>query len=78
MNGKKGTKEKGEKDQRRMESKGKGKFHRLSTWRFIPEGNDVSRVLIHLSSLIFRRHGSRLGGRSITMIAMSDSDLPRY
>ena len=65
---------KGKKDQRCMESKGKGKFHGLWTWMFIAEGNDVSRVLIHLPSLIFRRHGSWLGGRSITMISMSCSE----
>ena len=62
------------KGQRCTEVKGRADFHRLSTWRFIPEGNDVSRVLIHLLPLIFCRHGSRLGGRSITMIARSDSE----
>ena len=69
-----GKKKRKKGDQRYVESEGKGRFYRLSTRRFIPEGNDVSRVLIHLPSLIFHRHGSRLGGRSITMIATSDSE----
>lgn len=59
-------------------SKGEGeqRFHRLSTLRFIPEGDEVSRVLIHLPSLTFRRHGSRLGDRSITMTIMSVTECP--
>ena len=53
--------------------KRKVNFLRLSTRRFIPEGNEVSRVLIHLPSFIFRRHGSQLGDNLITMTDMSDS-----
>ena len=52
----------------------KDKFRRLFTWRFIPKGNKVSRVLIYLSSFNVHRHGSWLEGCSITMIVMSDSE----
>ena len=44
-----------------MEGKVRQRFHRLSTRRFIPEGDKVARVLIHLLSFTFRRHGSQLG-----------------
>ena len=37
-----------------------GRFYRLSTRRFIPEGDNVSRVFINLPSFTFCRHGSRL------------------
>ena len=60
--------------QRCAEDKQKGRFYRLSTWRFIPEGDEVSRVLIHLPSFTFRTHGSRLVDSSITMTIMSDSE----
>ena len=50
-----------------------GRFHRLSTLRFIPTGDEVLRVLIHLPSLVFRRHASWLRASSITMTAMSHS-----
>ena len=49
------------------------RYHRLSTLRFIPEGDEVPRVLIHLLSRILRKHASRLRASSITMTAMSDS-----
>ena len=48
------------------------RFHRLTAQRFIPEGDKVSRGMIHLPSFIFRRHGSRLGDSSITMTIMSE------
>ena len=59
-------------------SKGEGgqRFHRLSTLRFIPEGDEVSMVLIHLPSLTFHRHGSRLGDRSNTMTVMFVTKCP--
>ena len=50
-----------------------GRFYRLSTQRFIPTGDEVPRVLIHLPSCVFRRHASRLRASSITMTPMSDS-----
>ena len=56
------------------EGEGRQRFHRLSTQRIIPEGNKVSRVLIHLSSFTFRRHGSRLGDNLITMTVMSATE----
>ena len=50
------------------------KFHRLSTRTLILEGNEVSRVLIHLPSFTIRRHGLRLVDSSITMTVMSDTE----
>ena len=47
------------------------RHHRLSTLRFIPEGNKVPRILIHLLSQILCRHGSWLETKSITMTVMS-------
>ena len=49
------------------------KAHKRSVQRFIPEGDKVSRVLIHLPSFTFRRHGSWLGDSSVTMIVMSNT-----
>ena len=47
-----------EKGQRCMESKRKSRFHSLSTKRFIPERNDVSRVTWrHTDSRVARRSG---------------------
>ena len=60
--------------QRCAEDKQKGRFYRLSTRRFIPEGNKVSKVLIHLPSFTFRRHGSQLVDSSIIMTVMSNSE----
>ena len=60
--------------QRCVEDKKKCRFYRLSTRRFIPEGNEVSKVLIDLPSFTFHRYGSRLVDSSITMIIMSDSE----
>ena len=57
-----------------MEGEEKIRFHRLSTGRFIPEGNEVSRVLIHLPSFTLRGHGSRLVDSSITMTVIFDSE----
>ena len=37
-----------------------GKFHRESTLRFIPNGCEIPRVLIHLLSRISQRQGSWL------------------
>ena len=34
------------------------RIYRLSTLRFIPKGDEVPKVLIHLLSHIFRRHAS--------------------
>ena len=48
-----------------------GRFLRLSSLRFIPRGNKVSRVLIHLLSLTLHRQGSWLRVCSITMTDMS-------
>ena len=48
-----------------------GRFHRLSSLRFIPRGNDVPRVLIHRFYLILCRQGSWLRAHSITMTNMS-------
>ena len=56
------------------EGEGKQRFHRLSTWRYIPEGNEVFRVLIHLPYFTFRRHGSRLGDCSVTMTVMFNAE----
>ena len=47
------------------------RHHRLSTLRFIPEGNKVLRVLILLLSRILHRQESWLETRSITMTVMS-------
>ena len=47
-----------------------GRFHRLSSLRFIPRGNDVPRVLIHRLSLILCRQESWLLVHSITMMDM--------
>ena len=47
--------------------------YKPSTLRFIPKTNEVPRVLIHLLSLIFHRHASRLRANSMAMTAMSDS-----
>ena len=48
-----------------------GRFHRLSSLRFIPRRNNVPRVLIHRLSLILRRQGTWLRAHSITMMDMS-------
>ena len=53
------------------------RFHRLSIRRFILEGNKVSRILIHLPSFTFRRHGSWLVDSSITMTVMSYTEFAR-
>ena len=50
-------------------------FYKLLALRFIPRGNEVSRVLIHLLSLIFSRLVSRLWANPIAMIAMSESSV---
>ena len=47
--------------------------YRPSTLRFIPRGDEVPRVLIHLLFLIFRRHASWLQSNSIAMTAMPNS-----
>ena len=52
---------------------GGGRIYTLSTLRFIPKGDEVPKVLIHLLSHIFRRHASRLQASSITMTDTSDS-----
>ena len=51
----------------RMSTGATGRLHRLLTRRFIPKGNDVFRVLIHLLSRIFHRQGSRLCTWSMTI-----------
>ena len=51
--------------QRYKEDEEKVSFYRLSTWRFIPKGNQVSRVLIHLPPYTFHRHGSWLADAHI-------------
>ena len=56
-----------------VEDKQKDIIYWLSTLKFIPEGDQVSRVLIHLPFITFGRHGSRLVDSSITMTVMSDS-----
>ena len=48
-----------------------GRFHSESTQRFIPEGYEVPRVLIHLLSYILRRHGSWLYNWSLTATTVS-------
>ena len=50
-----------------------GRIYRLSTLRFIPKGDKVSKVLIHLLSRIFHRHASQSQASLITMTVMSDS-----
>ena len=52
---------------------GREQIYRPSTLRFILEGDKVSRVLIHLLSLIFHKHASRLRASSTARTAMSDS-----
>ena len=59
---------------KKPEGEGRQRFHRLSTRKFIPEGDEVSRVLILLPSFTFRRHGSQLGDSSITMTVMSATE----
>ena len=50
-----------------------GRIYRLSTLRFIPRGDKVPKVLIHLLSRTLRSHASWLRASSITMTDMSDS-----
>ena len=52
------------------------RFHSESTLRFIPEGCEVPRVLIHLLSRILRRHWSRLYSWSIIATIMSVCECP--
>ena len=48
-----------------------GRLHRLSTWRFVPKGNEVLRVLIHLVYQVLRRQGSWLCTWSMTITVIS-------
>ena len=48
-----------------------GMFHRLLSLRFIPSGNNVRMILIHLLFLILLRQGSCLRVHSITMKDMA-------
>ena len=48
---------------------GTGRLHRLSTLKFIPEGNEVARVLIHLIARTFHRQESWLYISSVMITA---------
>ena len=69
-----GKKEKGEKETKgAWKIKGRVNFTDCWPWGSFPEGTMSPGFWSTILSLIFHRHGSRPGGRSITMIATSDS-----
>ena len=46
------------------------RLHRLSTWKFIPEGDEALSVLIHLLSWVLHRQGSWLCTGSMTIVVI--------
>ena len=61
------TRCKGHENVQRYSEDPEGTFYRLSTLKFIPAGEEVTGVQIHLPSRIFRRHALWLRASSVTM-----------